>query len=494
MEHNTEKKLNAQPNFLLRRQRKLRNWTLNGVANELDRLCEDGEGSERGIINANMVGSWERGKHVPSLFWRRKLCELYSMSADDLGLIEPLPPQERPSPVVSSSEQFVSPVFFRPIHQAIAFLSEAPEATTEQQLGAWLAVVATDLAPLFELNWSLEDVLTSLQVLLKGVQAMSKFTRRELLQLGAGALIRRVPILEGKHVSAEDRAELQNALGESIAAGWKLFHTAGNAQVLAVGQALLYLVQQNHALLSSRERSKFYSSVYNLIGSALLFQGRYEDAIDAHINAHIAALGSGDAWEVTQSLICQANGYESLRQYHNAFQALEEALHTIGNPIDETRLRSKAHLLACWADNAIMAGEKTIAEEKLHASAEYLEQISPNEQFDRASWLQLAGKYAFRFGDFTKSIQHYEKALTELPSNWIVRQAIILNPLIAAYVQARNQEASIATARKAASALYVLNAPIMNKNFIDSIQGLLVAFPSDQQVSSFVADTLHQLS
>ena len=204
---------------------------------------------------------------------------------------------------------------------------------------------------------------------------MSNLSRRKLLQLGAATVVSSVPMPEGRHISAEERANLHSALGESIAAGWKLFHTAGNAQVLAVGQALLYLVQQNHSLLSSRERSKFYSSVYNLIGSALLFQGHYEDAVDAHINAHIAALGSGDAWEVTQGLICQANGYQSLRQYHNAFQALEEALHTIGNPIDETRLRSKAHLLACWADNAIMAGEKTIAEEKLHASAEYLEQI-----------------------------------------------------------------------------------------------------------------------
>src|SRR6266446_7261427 len=364
----------GRPNERLRYQRHLRGWTLREVADKLYDLCAS-EGEQESGMSADTVGRWELGVSKPSLFYQQKLCALFGQSAAELGLIEPLSPPEERLPGVASRGQPVAAVPLPSSSQPIDLLDEVSGLAPEEVLGAWLAAGAADLSALCAEGWSLEEVLSSLQVVLKGVQAMSNLSRRKLLQLGAATVVSSVPMPEGRHISAEERANLHSALGESIAAGWKLFHTAGNAQVLAVGQALLYLVQQNHSLLSSRERSKFYSSVYNLIGSALLFQGHYEDAVDAHINAHIAALGSGDAWEVTQSLICQANGYQSLRQYHNAFQALEEALHTIGNPIDETRLRSKAHLLACWADNAIMAGEKTIAEEKLHASAEYLEQI-----------------------------------------------------------------------------------------------------------------------
>src|SRR5262249_6130169 len=142
-----------------------------------------------------------------------------------------------------------------------------------------LALEATDLATFFEEGWSVDEVLESLRVVLPIIQTMPKITRRTfgrtLLEVGAAAVVSGVPILAGRHISAEDRAELHHALGESIAAGWKLFHTAGNAQVLAVGQAQLLLVQQNHALLYPQIRSVFYSSIHNLIGRALHLQERY---------------------------------------------------------------------------------------------------------------------------------------------------------------------------------------------------------------------------
>jgi len=256
-------------NRLLRHQREQRGWTQARLAEELYKRCEaDSRPGARGEINAKMIGAWERGEHVPSPTYQEKLCLLFAKSAEELGFVEPLQPPERPHVMVPSSVQHVSPVVLAP-HQAIDFLREASDEPVEQQLGAWLALGAGDLAPLFASGWSLEDVLTSLKLVLQGVQAMSKFPRRTLFKLGAAAVISNIPIPEGKHISAEDRARLCQALGNSIAAGWKLLYSVSNAQIVAVAHAQLFLVQQNHTLLYPKVRSICYAGVYGQIGIAL---------------------------------------------------------------------------------------------------------------------------------------------------------------------------------------------------------------------------------
>ena len=237
----------------------------------------------------------------------------------------------------------------------------------------------------------------------------------------------------------------------------------------------------------------FYSSVYNLVGKATHFQGHYQQALDAHINAHVAAMATGDPWFVTQSLICQADSYQALEQHIQAIEAIEEALRIVGNPTDEVQIRSKAQLLASWADNAITLKEWILAEEKLEASATLLDQIHPNEQFDQASWLQLEGKYAFEKGDYGKATEHLEAALRRISPNWIVRQVLILLPLVAAYTWQGNRDACLATANMAFSAIKTLNAPTVNKLYATSLQGLLEEFPNDAQVRTFVADKVPQL-
>ena len=481
-----------KPNERLRYQRHLRGWTLRDVADKLYDLCASEEQRESGM-SADTVGRWELGVSKPSLFYQQKLCALFDTSAEELGLIEPLPPPQAGLPGVASRGQPVAAVPLPSSSQPIDLLDEVSGSSSEQALGAWLAAGAADLSALCAEGWSLEEVLTSLQVVLKGVQAMSHLSRRRLLQLGTAAVVSSVPIPEGRRISAEERIRLHSALGESIAAGWKLFHSSSMPQVLAVGQAQLYLVQQAHSLLSSRERSMFYSSVYNLVGKATHFQGHYQQALDAHINAHVAAIATGDPWFVTQSLICQADSYQALEQHIQAIEAIEEALRIVGNPTDEVQIRSKAQLLASWADNAITLKEWILAEEKLEASATLLDQIHPNEQFDQASWLQLKGKYAFEKGDYGKATEHLEAALRRISPNWIVRQVLILLPLVAAYTWQGDRDACLATANMAFSAIKTLNAPTINKLYATSLQGLLEEFPNDAQVRTFVADKVPQL-
>jgi WD40 repeat protein/transcriptional regulator with XRE-family HTH domain len=75
------------PNKILRRERELRGWTLQYVADQLYKLCEK-EGRESNI-SADIVGRWERGTNIPQLHYQAKLCRLYRKSTTvELGFVE----------------------------------------------------------------------------------------------------------------------------------------------------------------------------------------------------------------------------------------------------------------------------------------------------------------------------------------------------------------------------------------------------------------------
>src|SRR5512132_4042210 len=76
----------ATPNARLRRQRLRRGWSLQRVADELQKICEQ-EGRRVGVT-ASMVGKWERGFKRPSPFYQENLCSLYGMTAEQLGLVD----------------------------------------------------------------------------------------------------------------------------------------------------------------------------------------------------------------------------------------------------------------------------------------------------------------------------------------------------------------------------------------------------------------------
>lgn len=124
-----------------------------------------------------------------------------------------------PSPTVISSPRNMEPPQLLTPQQAIDMPWERAETTPEHKLGAWLAVSAGDLIPLFDAGWSREAILESLHVILRGVQAMPCGTRRMLLQLGAAAIVSGVAVPTHEHVSAGEREHLCAALSESIIAG-----------------------------------------------------------------------------------------------------------------------------------------------------------------------------------------------------------------------------------------------------------------------------------
>jgi tetratricopeptide (TPR) repeat protein len=240
----------------------------------------------------------------------------------------------------------------------------------------------------------------------------------------------------------------------------------------------------------------FYSSTQNLIGRALHLQERYREALDAHINAHVAAMSSGDPVCVVQCLICQADTYQALGQHSKAVEAVEEALRTLSfTPNGAEHYRLKAHLLACWADSAMQLRSHTVAQRKLEEAATDLGYINSNEEFDRASWLQLAGKNALMAGDPATAIRYCEEALAELPSNWVVRITGVLVPLAMAYARIGERDASLDAAKKAIPVLSTMSAPMSNKHFAEYIQHDLQPLSSsnDRVILEFVQDVRYQL-
>ncbi len=342
---------------------------------------------------------------------------------------------------------------------------------------------------------SSDGVLDVLQVLLEfeGRQDMSLLSRRQLLELGIAALISRLAQFDKKRITVVDREELGWVLGKGIVDGWKLFLTTANAEVLAVSQLQLALIHQAHTLLYPTIRSYLYSGAYGLVGLALHHQDRNEEALHAYHNAHLAAVATGDSLYVAQDLICQADTYLALGMYTDALHVIEEALDGLGE-IDEAHRRVKAHLLGCWADVTMTMREYTLAQKKLDEAAIYLDEITLIEEFDRTSWLQLAGKKALMAGEYQQAIDYLEEALEANPPHWLVRHAGILTPLAIAHARKNEREQSLFIAEQAIPVIGALNAPMTNKYFFEYIKDdILGRFPHDSEIHSFLMKIQSQL-
>ncbi|HEU0001981.1 MAG TPA: hypothetical protein VFQ36_13860, partial [Ktedonobacteraceae bacterium] len=454
-----------KPNVLLRHQRLVRGWSLQRVVDEICALSQP-EGRIPGV-SAAMVSCWEMGKKKPSPFYQERLCLIYGLTADQLGFMDapvlPLPKLlseiVRPFPVsdtlqhasltqTAASVAKVMPIPFtgvvpRQQIQAIDLLTGETQHTPDEQLGAWLTLGANHLSMLLDAGWSPDNVLDSVRVVLQGVQGLPAVSRRKLVQLSGVASISGITLPTGSHVLEEERLRFTGELGNSIAAAFGCFHKGGSAQVLAIAQACLSITEQSRDILNPVTHAIFRSSIYSLLGLTLHLQEHYQQALYSHISANIAAQESGDSWRLIQSLISQAGAFQSLGKHAEAIQLLEASLSLIGDRVEEKYVRAKAHLLACWADSATAIGEYAMAQEKLSLSSTFVNLVPPNEEFDEASWLQIAGKCALMTNDYDSAIMRCETALVKLPQNAIFRQAITLIPLAIAYARKRERDKTL---------------------------------------------------
>jgi tetratricopeptide (TPR) repeat protein len=372
----------------------------------------------------------------------------------------------------------------------------ATDTTLEQHLGAWLALGAGSLSPLFDSGWSIESVLDSLRVVLQGIQGMPVISRRKLLQLGAATMVGGIRISSGKHISEEERVQLTRALGESIGAGWKLFHKANPAQVLAIGQAQLYLTQQVHSSLYPGVRPLFYSAIYQLIGATSYFLGQYNEAQKAIDQSYIVSLQSADVWLIGQSLSWQAYLWEALGQYSRVLQTADEALRIISQQSDVESIRLRTRLLAYSAESAAILGDESDMEARLTAARELLEYIpGHHEEFDSASWFQHAGTCALNIGHYDLAVTQLQQAINGLPPEWALRYLSTSLCLARAFAYLKELDETLAVAHKMLPIITSIQATLLRQKFIHYLHSdLLANFPDDKRCQALLTLAQQQLA
>ncbi len=73
----------------LKYQRLLRGWSQQDVVDAIYLLCVESGRPDVGI-NTDQLGRWENGKCRPSPVYRKHLCTLYGLTADQLGFLKGL--------------------------------------------------------------------------------------------------------------------------------------------------------------------------------------------------------------------------------------------------------------------------------------------------------------------------------------------------------------------------------------------------------------------
>lgn len=444
-------------------------------------------------VKVGITTIWRAENDYPiSATSRQRICAYLNMTSLELGLTTKKP--KKGTALVSSEASTIStaPQAFpfiitkqsQPLDRVFEHTADSP---SEQHIGAWLALESCNIASLFDAGWTLDAILDSLRVVLQGVEGIPMMTRRKLLQLGGMAAISGLAPLIERQVTEEEQIQFTQRIGNSISYGWKLFNTTNTPQILAVGQALLTLVQQNCLYLLPHTRPLLYSSTYRLIGAALHFHGSYENAYQFHERAYVTALEGADPWNMVQCRMWQANGFMEQKRYAEALQTNEAALRLIEHYDNREVVRTKAKLLASSAEGAAYLGETKHVQEKLNASKSVLEQFPQtlHDEFDYKSWHHHAGTCALILGHHDIAIKELQQAVQGLPPHLVIRNITALMPLAIAYARIGERDKCLETSMKVIQHGRELNAQGISKQFSDYIRKEIhKAFPSDAQILS----------
>ena len=472
-------------------------------------------------LSGKTIWSAEHNKPI-SAHSRRCLCRYFKKSSEELGLVsEEATMRERqqalqslasPAPALLPTPANVESPSIQPAaipssrlsisimpaapKQAIDLLTAAGDVTLEQQAGAWLAVGAAHLGQLFDANWSMEDILQGLQVVLQGVQGMSLLTRRNLLRMGAAALCADILIPNGKRISAEEQIQLCQGLGQSIATAWKLFHSASTPQMLAIAQTQLYMIQQSHSMLYADVRPLFYAGAYNLIGATRYFLGQHHEAQQALDRAYIAGLEAAHPWLIGQTLSWQAYVSNGLFQPAQTLLIIDKALRIIAEHHDCESLRLRARLLTLGAENEALLGHKEETQIRLAEAKTLLEYLPElHEEFDRVSWLQSAGECALTLKNYDQSLTYLQQAVDELPQQWTLRRASTLISFAQAFTRLKKAKQALAVAQQTLPLIVSIQAPLLKQKFGHYLQAeLLAAFPNNSSCQQFVVEAHNHLA
>lgn len=356
----------------------------------------------------------------------------------------------------------------------------------------WLLTSLSDLNHLIDANWTVSDILTSLQTTLSGLITISSSSRQHLLTLASGALLgERLTIVD--EYASTDSWQMAAALNTSNVACWSIFNTAPISSTLLSGQTQKRLLQQLHNHLPTQIMPFMYSSIYRLIGAAFFFQARYAEALHAHKQSYLAAMEAGDAWNMAESLAWQGGIWKACGQHHKAIEDTEKALRLTAESDHPHMLALRARLFAHYAESAALLQQPDIVAEKLAASAELLNQFDTSEEFDASSWQQYQATCAFYLGDASNAVAYFRQALDNLKPNWILQRAYTAQFLTQAHIKLENVNEAVRAAHIALPDITATNSLLLAASFVEDVQQLRSLSPDNTEVEALVAETLQQL-
>jgi transcriptional regulator with XRE-family HTH domain len=438
-----------RPNERLRRARLLRGWSQQRVADHLNQL----PGAPR--ADRELVYRWESGKRTPSPFYRERLCKVFDMTAEELGLVElPIPD-----------------------------LGDA----TGTVAGAWAGATATGPA-----DSLLPESVTVLVRALWG----DDVNRRAVLQfLGAlaagaavnGAALKRPPVVPVAHAT-EVADHLTRAFPELSTADWLL----GPHHVLGAVGGHLDLVQQllPNVVGAKRVRLLEVGARYAEFASWL-----NQDSGNARAATHWAdramewAQEAGNRLMVSYVLVRKANQAATMRDASRTIGLAQAALQ------HRRRLTSRGLAVALQQEaiGHALAGNEVACQRALDLAAQLAErsQQAGDEGPGRyctpayveiqraASWIEL--------GRPERAIDLFETSLARLPSVHRRDSGVYLARLASAYALSGSPELSV---RKGWAALTVGQATGSRRitTELDQLRPRLVPWESKPEVGQLLKE------
>ncbi|RAQ93934.1 hypothetical protein A4R35_00215 [Thermogemmatispora tikiterensis] len=358
----------------------------------------------------------------------------------------------------------------------------------------WLLQGIVTLSYLQTQGWSTEHLIQVVTSLSQTGASMFELLRRQFLQQASALFLwGGAPLLPPhKGPTAEESAQIAEALRTCLQQGWRFFYAGQASQALATGQISVFFLRHVYSWFSLAEHALLLAGAYNLLGSALCLHGRYHEAFQAHQSASLAALEAGDPFTLCYSRLGQVNALYGQGAYQQASQSAQQVLRMMDQLPDSPAPELRAHVLGLWAESALSLGDYCLASQLLDRIGLCLEQetISPNEAFDRAHWYHLRGKLAVLSKDFPQALQYSKQALQALSPTSILRRLFMLLPLLTACCCLHEREEGVQGLELLQTLLPTTHLPSFTRPLHDVLEGFLAAFPHEARVSDLVGTLL----
>jgi len=388
----------------LRQLRREAGWTQQQLADKLNYFAWT-HGQGRTAVNADMVAKWERGVKGSSPRYRALLCQLFGVTAEQLGFEPAVSPA--PSRPVRDAESLVS--MLDDAASLLDQLGAAGTALAPQMLSAWKDTLTSRRAMLGLLDPAATDpagharaataTLTDFEQLAQRYQALHATADPSALLTPVAAHVRMVTAALGRDHTAAERCRLLRNLA-AVAT------LAGRLASEDLGDALSGRAYYSTALDNAREAEDDHAAAVVLGYTAQLTHA--EGMTSAAVNHLAAALVHAERAPVVapwvasiQATLCADSG-----DHTGAADALHGAEPTVHQP----DLRSSfpldygsAHLAAASGHVHLQAGNHTAARAALAAA---LDRLPPTARRARILTLVDLATVELHAGNVPEACRH----------------------------------------------------------------------------------------